>query len=139
MKRSPYLLPVVLAAFASLACATKSPVLYPNAKLEQVDQDEVDRDIATCEAHAKEYVKNPSRAERTAENTAVGGVVGGATGAAAGAVLGNVGRGAGAGAAAGAAGGLVSGIFRSRDPDPVYARFVERCLANQGYEIIGWE
>jgi len=120
-------------------CATKSPVIYPNAKVHQVMQDEIDRDIATCEANAAEFVKNPSRAQRTAESTVEGGAVGGATGAAAGAVLGNLGRGAGAGAAAGAAGGLVHGIFRSRDPDPVYARFVERCLADKGYEVIGWE
>jgi uncharacterized protein YcfJ len=128
-----------LVAAAALGCATKSPLLYPNAKTRQVMQDEIDRDIATCEAHAAEYVKNPSRVARSAEDAAVGGVVGGATGAAAGAVLGNAGRGAGAGAAAGAAGGLVRGIFRSRDPDPVYARFVERCLAEKGYEVIGWE
>jgi uncharacterized protein YcfJ len=130
---------LALLASLTLGCATKSPVLYPNHKLDEVMQDEVDRDIATCEAQAKEYVANPSRAERSAEGAVVGGAVGGASGAAAGAVLGNVGRGAGAGAAAGAAGGLVSGIFRSRNPDPVYARFVERCLANKGYEVIGWE
>ena len=129
------------AALACLAfgCRAYAPVLYPNAKLEQVYQEEVDRDIAFCEASAKEYTENPSRARRAAGDAAEGAVVGGATGAAAGAVLGSVGRGAGAGAAAGAAGGLVRGLFRGREPNPVYRRFVERCLGDKGYEVLGWE
>lgn len=126
-------------ACLSLACSAYQPVLYPNSKLEQVYQDEVDRDIAYCEAVAKEYTENPSRARRAAGDATEGAVVGGATGAAAGAVLGSVGRGAGAGAAAGAAGGLVRGLFRGREPTPVYRRFVERCLSDKGYEVIGWE
>lgn len=130
---------LLLAASATSACRSYEPVLYPNAKLEQVYQDEVDRDISFCEANAKEYVENPSRAKRASRDATEGAVVGGATGAAAGAVLGSVGRGAGAGAAAGAAGGLARGIFRSREPDPLYRRFVERCLSERGYEVIGWE
>lgn len=132
---------LALAALAGLSagCSSYQPVLYPNAKLEQVYQDEVDRDIAHCEAVAKEYTENPSRARRAAGDATEGAVVGGATGAAAGAVLGSVGRGAGAGAAAGAAGGLVRGLFRGREPSPVYRRFVERCLSDKGYEVIGWE
>lgn len=130
---------LLLAATVLAGCRSYEPVLYPNAKLDQVYQDEVDRDIAFCEANAKEYTANPSRARRSAEDAAEGAVVGGATGAAAGAVLGSVGRGAGAGAAAGAAGAMARGIFHSREPSPVYRRFVERCLGDRGYEVIGWE
>lgn len=126
-------------AFGAIGCRSYAPVLYPNAKLDQVYEDEVQSDIARCEAIAKEYTENPSRARRAAGDAAEGAAVGGATGAAAGAVLGSVGRGAGAGAAAGAAGGLVRGIFRGREPTPVYRRFVERCLGDKGYEVIGWE
>jgi outer membrane lipoprotein SlyB len=132
-------LTVLLAAGVTTACRSWEPVLYPNEKLNQVYQAEIDRDIAFCEANAKEYTENPSRARRAAEDATEGAVVGGATGAAAGAVLGNVGRGAGAGAAAGAAGGLARGIFRSREPSPVYRAFVERCLRDRGYDVIGWE
>jgi len=130
---------LLLASSLALGCRSYEPVLYPNAKLKQVYQNEVDRDIETCEADAKEYTENPSRAKRAAGSAATGAVIGGATGAAAGAVLGNVGRGAGTGAAAGAAGGLTRGIFRSREPNPVYRRFVERCLHDKGYDVIGWE
>lgn len=137
--RVPAVAILVAASLATTACRSYEPVLYPNKKLEHVYQDEVDRDIAFCEANAKEYVENPSRARRAAGDATEGAVVGGATGAAAGAVLGSVGRGAGAGAAAGAAGGLARGIFTSRDPSPTYKRFVERCLSERGYEVIGWE
>jgi uncharacterized protein YcfJ len=130
---------LLLAAGSLSACRSYQPVLYPNQKLHQVYQEEVDRDIAFCEANAKEYTENPSRAKRAAGDATQGAVVGGATGAAAGAVLGSVGRGAGAGAAAGAAGGLARGIFRSREPSPVYRAFVERCLTDRGYDVIGWE
>jgi len=130
---------LLFVAVAASACRSYQPVLYPNEKLNQVYQDEVDRDIAFCEANAKEYTENPSRAKRAAGDATEGAVVGGATGAAAGAVLGSVGRGAGAGAAAGAAGGLARGIFTSREPSPVYRAFVERCLTDRGYDVIGWE
>jgi outer membrane lipoprotein SlyB len=137
--RAARALSLLLAAALACGCRSYEPVLYPNEKLRQVYQDEVDRDIGFCEANAAEYTKNPSRAGRAAGSAVEGGAVGGAAGAAAGAVLGNVGRGAGTGAAAGAAGGLVRGIFHSRDPSPVYKAFVERCLKDRGYEVIGWE
>ena len=54
-------------------------------------------------------------------------------------MLGSVGRGAAAGAAGSAVVGLVRGLFRSREPDPVYRRFVEKCLREKGYEPIGWK
>jgi hypothetical protein len=30
------------------------------------------------------------------------------------------------------------GIFRGRRNDPVFQRFVERCLRDRGFETIGW-
>jgi hypothetical protein len=48
------------------------------------------------------------------------------------------GRGAGAGAAGGAAGAFAHGMLRSRDPDPVEKAYVNRCLAERGYDVLGW-
>ncbi len=62
-------------------------------------------------------------------------MVGGAIGA----VDGSFGRGVGIGAAGGAAAGLVGGIFQAFQPDPLYINFVNRCLNEKGYEIIGWQ
>ena len=43
------------------------------------------------------------------------------------------------GAAGGGTGGLIRGIFGSRDLDPVQRRFVDQCLKEKGYEVIGWQ
>ena len=125
-----------LAAFPLAACATR-PIVYPNEKLRESGQVAVQEDTDACLAEADAYLED-GRVPETAKRTGEGAVVGGAVGAAVGAVRGSVGRGAAAGAAGGAAGGLVHGLFHWRDPDPVEQRYVERCLAERGYEVIGW-
>jgi hypothetical protein len=112
--------------------------LYPNEKLQRVGPEAAQADVDACIALAGQYGLGPERGKRVAAGTAETAAVGSATGAAVGAVTGSVGRGAAAGAAGGAAGGLMRGILRSRDPNPVYARFVERCLKERGLETIGW-
>jgi hypothetical protein len=124
------------AALLLLACATR-PIVYPNEKLRESGQVAVEADTDACIAEAKAYLEDgrvPEVAKRTGESA----VVGGAVGAAVGAVSGSVGRGAAAGAAGGAAGGLARGLWHWRDPDPVEKRYVERCLAERGYDVIGW-
>ena len=77
-----------------------------------------------------------------AGSTAIGAGTGAAIGAVGGAVTGNAGQGAALGAATGGTAGLLHGIFgafQSRDPDPVYANFVDRCLRERGYDPIGWK
>jgi hypothetical protein len=39
----------------------------------------------------------------------------------------------------GAAAGLVGGIFHTRQPNPVYKNFVDRCLHDRGYDVLGWK
>ena len=119
---------VALVALGALAgCAhSQSPVLYPNAKLQQVGKAQADRDIAACRQLAGEYVSNPM-AKDTARGGAVGGVGGAAVGAVAGAVTGHgAGRGAMVGAATGATAGAVHGAAKDVGPTPVYKGFVNR-------------
>ncbi len=132
-------LALLLGAGLGTGCAGKRPVLYPNRALvssgQELGQDDVDR----CVQSAEDYGLDTRRGERVAESTVGRGAIGGAAGAAGGAVLGDAGRGAATGAAAGAAAGFVRGIFRSRDPDPLHKRYVEICLRNEGYQVIGWK
>jgi len=121
------------------ACAQRRPVLYPNPYLKQVRNERAQSDIDECMRLAAEYGTKSDSGEKVAKKTAAGAAVGGAAGAAVGAVFGNVGRGAAAGAAGGAAGALTRGIIRSGEPDPVFRRFVEKCLREKGYEPIGWK
>lgn len=119
-------------------CSTKRPVLYPNEHLQKVGQAQAQLDIEECCRRADAYIKSEPGKE-IAKDAAQAGTVGAATGAAVGAVYGKAGRGAAAGAAGGAVAATTSGIFRSKEPSPVYQNFVNRCLREKGYEPIGWQ
>ena len=120
-------------------CATKRPVLYPNAHLEAVGQAASKRDISACMELASSADLEKDKAAETAKSTATGAAVGGAAGAAGGAILGSAARGAGAGAAVGAVGGLARGLFSSSEPDPLFKNYVDICLRERGYQTIGWK
>lgn len=126
-------LPILLTA-----CATARPVIYPNATSQLAGKGAQDAAVQSCiqQADAAD-LSRPG--DQVAGSTVGGAVIGAAGGAAAGAVYGNIGRGAGAGAAAGAATGLVRGLFRSNQPSSVYMAYVNRCLADKGYDVIGWD
>jgi hypothetical protein len=133
------LLPLLLAgALLLVGCAPKRPVLYPNRTLEQVGHAGAQQDIDECLAFAEAHGLEARPEVRTAKSTVSGGAVGAAVGAASGAVRGNPGRRAGAWGAGGATAGFLRGLFRWRDPDPIQARFVQICLRDQGYQVIGW-
>jgi hypothetical protein len=142
MRRPPLL---ILAALSCLACATPRPVLYPNATLERVGRERAQRDVDECLALAERDVGRRGRgagegmAKRTAARTATGAATGAAIGAAVG---GSAARGAAGGAAGAAAHSVVGAILhpaRARGgPDPVFRRYVDRCLHERGYDVIGW-
>lgn len=123
------------------ACSAPSPVLYPNARLNEVGQAQANRDIEACRQMAAAGGANPApdQAGRSARGAAVGGVAGGATGAVGGAVLGSAGKGAAFGAATGATAGLMRSIFSRPKPSGAYISFVNRCLREKGYEPVGWD
>jgi outer membrane lipoprotein SlyB len=124
---------------ASLACAAKRPALYPNDHLNEVGQAAAQQDIDDCLQRGAEAGYRSQTPGKVAAATGVGAATGAAVGAAAGAVLGRAGAGAAMGAAGGGTGGLLRGLFRSGDLDPVQRRFVEQCLKDKGYQVIGWQ
>jgi outer membrane lipoprotein SlyB len=123
----------------SPACAAKRPVLYPNAQFEGVDPAVAQRDIDDCLQKAATAGYTDNSGGKVAGSAAVGAAAGAAVGAAMGAVAGRAGAGAAIGGAGGGAGGLIRGLGRSRDLDPVQRRFVEECLKDKGYQVIGWQ
>jgi hypothetical protein len=146
-------MPRALIAAAALVatvagCARiQKPVLYPNARLREVGPARAERDIEECRHLAAQHVRGTAGRDIGRE-AAVGGVTAGAAGAAGGAVHGAMsGRGAGpgaaigaaTGAAAGAAAGAVRGAVRQTEPSPVYKSFVNRCLKERGYDVVGWQ
>ncbi|MDH3662845.1 MAG: glycine zipper family protein [Alphaproteobacteria bacterium] len=143
MTRCILLAPPLAAGLLLIAgCSSApSPVLYPNARLNEVGQAQANQDIEACKQMAAAGGANPApdQAGRAARGTAVGGAAGGATGAVGGAVLGNAGRGAAFGAATGATAGLMRSIFSRPKPSGAYMNFVNRCLSEKGYEPVGWD
>lgn len=123
----------------ALGCATPGPVLYPNSHLEEVGEAQSKRDIAYCETLATEYVHNPSQVKEAAKYGAGGAAGGAALGAIGGAIGGSAGEGAAIGAAVGAAAGILAGLYKSNKPNPTYEDFVDHCLTNHGYEVVGWQ
>jgi len=140
LTRIPLFIPLLLIASVLISgCASKRPVLYPNAHFNSVGQERANWDVDECMQMARAHGADSDQSERIAKDTVGGAAVGGATGAAVGAVVGNLGKGAAAGAAGGAAGAMTRGIIRSDTPDAVFQRFVEQCLRDKGYQTIGWQ
>ncbi len=129
---------LVIIALLVVSCATKRPVLYPNAHLKAVGDETAHQDIDLCIQMAKASGADSSRTGEVAGRTGAGAAVGAATGAVVGAITGSAGRSAAVGAAGGGIVGLFSGLFRTREPDPVFQRYIEQCLHDKGYHTIGW-
>ena len=133
MRRSP-LLVLVLA----VACAHPRPVLYPDEHLKTVGKPASHKDVDTCLAEAKVYLKaNP--AKPIARRMGKGAVVGAVMGTVFGAFTGNFGRAIAQGAAVGAAAGLVHSAYEAGSPDEIQRAYTQRCLAEKGYSVIGWK
>jgi outer membrane lipoprotein SlyB len=121
-------------------CAQQRPVLYPNSHLNNVGNEKAQADIDTCIHLAKQHGAEKNKGDKIARDTAAGAAVGAVAGAAIGAVLGNsVGRAAGVGAAGAGAATMTRKTIDSGKPDPLFRRFVEKCLHEKGYETIGWQ
>ncbi len=141
ISRMSQLVVVLFGILILSACGPKRPVFYPNDHLTTVGKTQAKADADECMAAAKEY-----GVEKKDPTNSVGGkaVTGAAIGAAISAIVaaiwsGDVGRAAGAGAAGGATAGAVSGAFDADEPDPVFKNYVNRCLREKGYEVIGWQ
>ena len=76
---------------ATAACGPRRPVVYPDAKVQEVGEAQVRADVEDCLRQAREAGVGTSRAGEVAKTTAIGAGAGAAIGAAVGAF----GRGAG--------------------------------------------
>lgn len=129
-------LPLVPLLALLSACAA-SPVMYPNDALQSRGAAAAEQAVADClQAAERDGAQGgqPGVVAQTAGGAVIGAVVGGAVGS----VFGEAGDGARAGAAQGGATGLMRGVFGRQRPSPLTRRYVERCLDEQGYEVIGW-
>jgi hypothetical protein len=124
------------------ACASqpKQPVLYPNNHLQQVGEQTAQRDIDACVQLARGSNVNETQDGEVGKRAAGGAAIGGTSAAAWGLVRGgDVGNRALAGAAAGATAGAVSGGLQSTETSELFKNFVNKCLSDKGYSVIGWQ
>lgn len=116
------------------SCASR-PKLYPNETMKRKGKEASDADVNLCMKDADAYLESDT-GKKMVKSGGFGAVVGGAMGAVAGAFSGNIARGAAQGAAMGGAGGAAAGAM---SPDELKHRYVNRCLADKGYEVLGWD
>lgn len=128
MKITTFLLLVLV------GCASR-PKLYPNDHLRDVGKRVAEEDIDACIAEAEDYLES-GKGKQVAKGAGAGAVVGAAVGAVSGLFTGNMGRsllqGSAVGAGAGAAGAALT-------PDEIKRRYVNQCLADKGYRVLGWD
>ena len=120
--------------------SSKSPVLYPNHHLNMVGREAAQADIDDCMQQAYASGADEGKGREVAKETATAGVVGAATGSVVGAISSSsdVGRGAAIGGAGAVTAKLVRGVFKAKDPTPIFMRFVDQCLRDKGYQTLGW-
>jgi len=124
--------PFALAGCLLVGCASK-PVVYGGGTVAQADIDE-------CSRLARQAGADSGRGREITKDTAVGAAMGGAATGVYGAVRGysDVGNRTAAGAAAGGAVGLIRGATRASEPSDTFKRYVNRCLRERGYDVVGW-
>ena len=119
------------------------PVLYPNAAFKQMGEDRALGEVDACMGSARRAGLTPDEQDNAVGRGAAKGAAVVGTVAAVGSLMrnGNVDRAATAGArgaVVGGAGGAVAGAFNEK-PNMTYRHFVQRCLSEQGLEVIGWQ
>lgn len=125
---------IILMFFLVAACASK-PQLYPNQKLKNAGKEAARKDIDQCIADSDEYLES-SKGKQVAKGAGAGAAIGAAMGAVTGMFTGNMGRSLLRGGAIGAAGGGAAGAL---SPDQIKRNYVNQCLAEKGYHVLGWD
>jgi outer membrane lipoprotein SlyB len=125
---------VMLASLSLVSCASR-PQLYPNTKYKQVGKDAADKDVDDCMKEADDFVES-GKGKAIARGAGSGAAVGGAVGAVAGAFSHNILGGALLGGAVGATAG---GAHAALSPDQIKRNYVNQCLHDRGYKVLGWD
>lgn len=143
-KRTPYLSSLALIGAVVLSgCATPvaKPAFYPNAHYQRVGPAQADADAQACATLAQQSDVG-SVNKMDAAQAGAAGAVGVGTAGVVGSVLSgrkpdlkNIAAGA---AAIGAGGAAATAAGQSVGGSGLYRRFVQQCLAERGYQVIGW-
>lgn len=130
-------------ASSSAGSASTKPVLYPNATLNRVGDAQGRIEVNACMSRAQASGLSPMQntnevGRRAGEGAATAGVASVVGALITGRGSEGIFRAGAAGAAVGGSAGAVSGAFHNDRPNSVYRNFVQRCLSEKGFEVIGW-
>jgi outer membrane lipoprotein SlyB len=120
------------------------PVLYPNAAMNRMGEAQAKTEVNACIDRAIANGLHPESGNNAAgQGAARGAVMGGVAGVVGSLVTGHGIEGAlkqgVATAAVGGATGAAGGAMQSQNqPNPLYRNFVQRCVAEKGLEVLGW-
>jgi outer membrane lipoprotein SlyB len=143
---SAWLLMTVLALAGCAATGSQSPyarpVLYPNATLNRVGDAAARAEIDACMARAQSaglspVEQNNAVGQRAGQGAAVGGVAAAVGALVTGRNLDSIFTSGAAGAVVGGSTGAVSGAMQNR-PSSLYRQYVQRCVSDKGFDVIGW-
>ena len=128
---------IFLTSLIMMASCASRPVLYPNARFQQVGEEVAQQDIDRCMQEGESYLaKYNSKTKKVATGAAKGAIAGTVMGGVSGLLFGNAGRSIVGGAAIGAAGGATGAAL---SPDEIKRSYVQQCLRDKGYQVIGWD
>lgn len=129
-------LAVFLLSLSVLTACASRPKLYPNEKLKSVGKEAAKTDIDICISEAETYLES-STGKQALKGAGTGAAIGAAFGAATGLIFG--GNPLRSGLRSGAVGGAVGGTAGALSPDQIKQRYVNQCLAEKGYQVLGWD
>jgi hypothetical protein len=131
-------LALLLAGCLAAGCASPRPKFYPDEKYKTAGEAQTKKDTDECLANAKAYIKEHP-VQNTAKKTGFGAFTGALIGATVGLILGDFKGAIESGAAVGGVGGAVSGAADANKPGALVRAYTDRCLAEKGYTVLGWE
>jgi hypothetical protein len=135
---------LTLAGCASTGSGSASPrpVLYPNAAFNRVGETQAQNEVAACQARASAAGLRAEESSRVAQRAGEGAAVAGVASAVGAWVFGRgtegVLRSGASGAVIGGAAGATQAAVRGGRPSTVYRSFVQRCMSEKGFDVIGW-
>jgi hypothetical protein len=122
--------------------AAAKPVLYPNAAFNRVGESQAQTEVVACQSRAQAAGLRAEESSQVAQRAGEGAAVAGVASAVGALVFGRGAEGmlrAGAGGAAiGGAAGATQAAVRGGRPSSLYRSFVQRCLGEKGFDVIGW-
>jgi uncharacterized protein YcfJ len=134
----------VLTGCATTGPASPSarPVFYPNATLNRVGTAKANQETDACIQQARNAGLSPEEKDNSvmrgaAKGAAIGGVATAVGALVRGRSVERVAESGAQGAAVGGSAGAVAGALHEK-PNSTYRHFVQRCLSDKGFDVIGW-